>query len=414
MRRSATIAIFIILFCSGFIITNRNHNLQSQSTQLVPLTSTPTSIPVPIITPTLPPLTLEEQIATLQKELKEQQSRFLDNQANSAMNYANLIVQWSGFFLTAFTIVLAIASFFGFREYQNIREQYQEVEKIRKQFEEHSQNVEDIEKKIEKQLKELSSKFERESQSFIEASYNFSEGNAAYKKGDNEKAIEYFMRVIETQPLNAHVYCRIGRTYTNLGETQKASESFYKALSIDEKYAEALLGLSTIYRYIDPDKALEYARRATEEDPQNDETFNYLGLLYRDKLRIDDAIIAHEKARRLRENPQTDFFLALLYAHQKDYERAKLMILSANVGLRKEQARGRIRLLWVNLIKWAKLIFEENYDEALDTAKGLLAYVTTPRIAQVTYGSVTFLLTALSKDDLITAYTNLFQPLMDE
>jgi len=352
---------------------------------------------------------VEEELASIKQNIKEQEFKVKDAEARTSINFASLIVMWSGFILTAFTIVIGIASFFGFRELKRIRTQYEVATKLKSQFDDHLKSVKKVEKTIEEQLKGLTLKFENESQILIEASYNYSEGSVAYKRGDNIKAIEYFSRVLKLQPFNAKVYCRIGRSYTNLGETEKAIDHFNKAISIEPNNAEAFWGLATSYRYMDIDKAIFHAQKATATDPSNFEAFDYLGLLFRDKEKINESIIAHEKAKNIKQRPETNFFLSLLYAYQKDFDRAKLMIITANLELREEQDRDRIRPLWATLIKWAKLILEDNYTEAFIFAKELAIQSTTPRMAQAVLEHITFLLKSVEKAEYITSYTKLFK-----
>jgi tetratricopeptide (TPR) repeat protein len=342
--------------------------------------------------------------------LKSEQQSQIMARANSTIDFANNVIQWSAVFLTTFAIILALAGFLGFREVQAIRKRSHEIEALKEQFLTHLRNVEQLESRFDNQLRDLSTQFTKESQVFIEVSYNFNTATLAYNEGDNQKAIEYYTRALTLQPLNARISCRIGRAYTNLGHFQEAKDYFERALSTDPNNAEALRGLAAAYRYVDLSASIDFARRATEADPNDHESLDYLGLLYRDKMQIDDAIRAHQRARSIRARPETDFYLGLLYAYKRDMERARLMMQSANVALRDAQAGDRVRPLWSGVLRCGKSILENNRHETDRAAAEIRHYVTTPRIAEAVASHFTFFLGALSRQDELSSLLSLALP----
>ena len=90
------------------------------------------------------------------------------------------------------------------------------------------------------------------------------------------------------------------------------------------------------------------------------------------------------------------------------------MILSANLTLREEEVRDRIRPIWAVLIRCGKLMLENSHDSAKETAAGMIPYMTTQRITQAALSHIVFLVSALDKKDLIQEYNELFQPKMEE
>jgi tetratricopeptide (TPR) repeat protein len=350
---------------------------------------------------------VRDELTALKSELarlKTEQEQQVLARANSTVDFASSVIQWSAVFLTAFAIMVALAGFLGLREIQAIRKRSHEMEGLKEQFLAHLHNVEQLETRIDKQLRELADKFSRESQTFIEASYNFNTATFAYNEGDNQKAIEYYKRALALQPLNTRLFCRIGRAYTNLGEFQAAIESFQNALNSEPNYAEALRGMAAAYRYVDLDKSVEFARRAVDAAPTDYESLDYLGLLYRDKMQIDSAIDAHQRARKIRQRPETDFFLSLLYAKKRDIERAKLMMQSANVSLSDAQAHDRVRPLWAAVLRCGKAVIDEHPQELTAAANEVHRYVTTARIAETVLSHFTFLFDALRRQAELAAF----------
>jgi tetratricopeptide (TPR) repeat protein len=354
-----------------------------------------------------------DAIENLKKEfldIKNKQYQELISRAQDNIYHVNNLVQWSAVFFTAFAIIVGILSFFGFKEYRKIQEKYKEAEDLKNIFQCHLDDIMQIENKFEVKFQDLYSRFEKESKIFMEASYNYSVASIAYKDSNNLKAIEHFKKVVTLQPFNTDVLCRLGRAYTNLGELTTANEYFNKALSIEETSCKALIGLATSHRYIDLDLAIDFAQKAIKADPTNDDAFNYLGLLYRDKSHIDDAIRAHEQALKIKASPETYYFLGLLYLCKKDNENAELMIKLANRNLKNEEDQGNLRTLWSILIKCSKLIAEGNHEKALKLAAEMKSHLTTKRTYSAVVSHLRFLLDALEKGDMMSVYVESISP----
>lgn len=315
---------------------------------------------------------------------------------------ANSIITWSGVFLAIVATTVSIAVFLGIRELRLIQ-------KTRAEFEKHIEKISLLEKDVENKLKQLSLKIEHESQTLIEIAYDFSIATEAYKTNDFERAIEYYSRVQSLQPTNLRVLERLGRSYTNLNETQKAVQYLEQALQHDARYAPALRGLSTVYRYIDRNKALDYIKRALDVDPSDIEGWNYIGLLYRDAGLIDEAILSHEKSLTIKNLPETEFFLSILYAHKGDIIRAKLMALAAQVDSQKREHAERLRSIWSIVIKCGLYIIENNEQEALKCAQDMTNYITTDRTLSAITSHIRSLLQATNHKSWIVRFDNILK-----
>jgi tetratricopeptide (TPR) repeat protein len=223
-------------------------------------------------------------------------------------------------------------------------------------------------------------RFENESQTLMEASYEFGVATDAYKIGDNNRAVEYYLRVLQLQQRSTLVMERLGRTYNNLNDFKQAKDFLEKALAIDPSYAPALRTMALCYRYSDTDKALEYLERCFEVNPSDYEALDFLGLIYRDKELYDEAIYYHERALSIRKRPETEFYLSILYAFKGDKRRSKLMALNAEDDLRKEEHEDRLRLAWKLIIRGAAQIIDGNENTALQIIQEAIPYLTTQRI----------------------------------
>lgn len=215
-----------------------------------------------------------------------------------------------------------------------------------------------------------------------------------YLLSRNEEAIEFYSKAYKIYPNNIRPLIRVGRAHTNLGNNKKAISYFQKVMKIEPINAEAILGLGTAYRYINLEKAIEYTIKATEYNKLDADSFDYLGLLYRDKLNIAAAINAHMKAKKLKERPTTYFFLALLYAYKNDTTKASSLMRKAKDLLDHKEYKGKIRAIWINVIILGWLVDQKRIDKALELITDMKQYINTKRLETVVVEHVTFLLTA--------------------
>ena len=157
----------------------------------------------------------------------------------------------------------------------------------------------------------------------MEASYDYSEGTKDYRAGDNKPAIENYLAALRYLPKSPRILERIGRAYSNLNEKEKAYEYLKQAIDIDPHYEPTLRSLALYYRYSNNQEAIRILKQILEKNPFAYESWDFLGLCYRDQLQqgqllsknqeiIDKAIDAHEKARNIKERPETEFYLGIL------------------------------------------------------------------------------------------------------
>jgi len=172
---------------------------------------------------------------------------------------------------------------------------------------------------------------------------------------------------------------RLARAYFALDNIKDAVAYSEKALDIDSSYATALRSLGLCYRYIDKDKGIEYLKRGLEIDNTDYEAWDFLGLFYRDKGLIEDAIQSHMQALASKKRPVTEFYLSILYSQKGDKKRALLMALSAEEDLDKQNQEEALRLVWELLIRAGTAIIQGDEAEALKFVQSLTPYLTTQR-----------------------------------
>ena len=137
--------------------------------------------------------------------------------------------------------------------------------------------VKGVEANFTERLDRLAQQIEKESQVYIEAAYYFSEASMAYRVGDNEYAIDYFLRALKLQPKNPRILERLGRAYSNLNDMKKAQEYLEEALQIEPGYEPALRSLALYYRYNDKAEAIASFERLVQKNPSDYEAWDFLG-----------------------------------------------------------------------------------------------------------------------------------------
>ena len=100
----------------------------------------------------------------------------------------------------------------------------------------------------------------------------------------------------------------MGRAYSFLGSKEISREYYQKALEIDKDCGAAFRGLAAWYRYAEPKKALEYAKKAADYEPENPEILNYYGQLLRDNGRVTEAMDIYLRSYSIKKHPDTYFF----------------------------------------------------------------------------------------------------------
>jgi tetratricopeptide (TPR) repeat protein len=119
--------------------------------------------------------------------------------------------------------------------------------------------------------------------------------------GRLDEAIEHYRLTLESDPKPpARTFNNIGIAYSRKGWTDKAIESFSRALSIRPDYARAHIGLGIAYfEKGSTDRSIAEFRRAIEIDPYLIDAYHNLSVAYRSQGRHREADEAMRAASRL-------------------------------------------------------------------------------------------------------------------
>ncbi|HEY3308658.1 MAG TPA: tetratricopeptide repeat protein [Desulfuromonadaceae bacterium] len=122
-------------------------------------------------------------------------------------------------------------------------------------------------------------------------------GMIAHKNGENDVAINFISKAIQSEPSNYKYHNNAGCIYKALNETEKAIACHQKALEINPDFVNAYVNLGLIYHQKHKfDEAIFYYRQAVAIDPCLAEVFNYLGSVLKSKGKYDEAIACYLQA----------------------------------------------------------------------------------------------------------------------
>ena len=101
------------------------------------------------------------------------------------------------------------------------------------------------------------------------------------EKGETEKSIGFYQKVLEVQPLNREVIIELGNLYERTGNLEKAVAQIREAASLFPQDVDIMLRSAEIHMMIEKyDEAKESLRQITEIEPANIKARRILGDIY--------------------------------------------------------------------------------------------------------------------------------------
>ncbi|MBK7408456.1 MAG: tetratricopeptide repeat protein [Saprospirales bacterium] len=169
---------------------------------------------------------------------------------------------------------------------------------------------------------------------FLEiASSYFELAVANYNNHKIDQAIKYYQKAIELSPTWSQPYDGLGAIYRDMGKYEEARDMYAKALELSPKEllgpAHRNLGYVS-YKLKDYASAESNLKEAIQYRPNDPFIYYYLGALYRDTKRPDDAESAFFKTIQLDKSFGAGFYyLGLVYQDQERYADAQSVLETA-------------------------------------------------------------------------------------
>ena len=116
------------------------------------------------------------------------------------------------------------------------------------------------------------------------------------KRGEKEKAMEGYRKIIEMDPMNVEAHINLGVIYKDMGKLEQAVKEFQRVLSMNPQQEKAYNNLGIIfYLQGNLERAIQEFRRVLDINPRNREAYINMGVIYKRRNRIG-------KAKRMFEN----------------------------------------------------------------------------------------------------------------
>lgn len=127
-------------------------------------------------------------------------------------------------------------------------------------------------------------------------------GLYAIQVHDYALALSAFTRSLQLNPYMLNAYINIGLAYEGLGQIDLAILTYRKAISMGPDDPTAYYNMGRLYYEIknDRDKALELFLKARDLNPLEPDVHHFLGLLYRDRGKGEEALEAFRRHTELK------------------------------------------------------------------------------------------------------------------
>ena len=137
---------------------------------------------------------------------------------------------------------------------------------------------------------------------FVPAMIN--KAQAQFKQKEYAAAIATLESSFHLEAPDATTFCHLGECYEKMDEMILAQEYYLKAIELDERCADAYLGLAVVLDYLNhPAEALKFAEIAYRFDTQNEEYITVYAKLLSENGFVNEAI---EKANELVQSKPHD------------------------------------------------------------------------------------------------------------
>jgi len=149
-------------------------------------------------------------------------------------------------------------------------------------------------------------------------------GTEFHDVGEIDKAIDTFKDVLEIDSEESEAHYNLGNAYADKEMFSDAIIMYKKAVENNPKFVDAYLNLSTLYLDMDlVEEAISLCRQAINSNPNDPFLCFYLGEAYAINLQYKEAITEYKKAMTLNPmDPETQYRLAESYYEIEQFDMA--------------------------------------------------------------------------------------------
>eukprot|EP00960_Hanusia_phi_P074020 768137-Hanusia_phi.AAC.6 len=162
----------------------------------------------------------------------------------------------------------------------------------------------------------------RRKKDFATAYFNL--GTVFSAKGEDQKAIDAFRKVIHIQPKYATAHYNIGNIFYKLNMVDEAISSFKEAISVDPTYVHAHANVATLLHLKgDLQGAKKHHQASIRSDPGFSDGWMNLGNVFRSLGELEASVQAYETAASLKPDHGMVYYnLGIALWEQGEFEKA--------------------------------------------------------------------------------------------
>lgn len=160
--------------------------------------------------------------------------------------------------------------------------------------------------------------------SFHDVMYQFYLALSHQKRGEKEKAIEGYRKIIEMDPMNVEAHTNLGVIYKDMGKPAQAVKEFQMVISMNPRHEKAHNNLGVIF-YLQGNlkKAIQEFRGVLDINPKNKEAYINLGVIYKKENQTGKAKKMFENALSIdSHSPEAHYNLGLISEESGDIKEA--------------------------------------------------------------------------------------------
>jgi len=137
----------------------------------------------------------------------------------------------------------------------------------------------------------------------VEAHFNLAEAYSLLKPPDFNGAVEELRATLRLKPDYKEAYLKLGNIYMLDRKHYAEAKAIYEGyIAIDSMNAVVHLNLGKAYYFLrDTSKAINHLTKAKELNPQEKETYLYLGMAYQENKQNQEALACYDEYQKLRE-----------------------------------------------------------------------------------------------------------------
>lgn len=278
-------------------------------------------------------------------QTQNEKTKLLLEESIRNFELASKIIDWSAMFFATLVVVLGIAGWIGARRFNKIDESAKEMANLLKEMKDELLEMQRLKDENQKSIDELKIKFEKERREVIEIIYFLNQGEDAYEKGEMERAIEIYTKIIRLKPDSAQAHYMLGNAYSANGDHLNAIEHLKKSVELRPDYYEAFNNLGrTLRRYGDFELSIKYLEKSLEINPKFTASAINLGHAYLRKGELTKAISWYQKSIDISPNdPLPHLSLAMIAYQQGEIEKAVGLCKIARIHIERRESEGKLR-----------------------------------------------------------------------